>query len=95
MAHLINDEDIYSAKRQGNPIYPWDEWLDGQARMLIRGEDFQVSIGSMRAQLSTRASKAGGYFITRAFGGGKLAIKFMRPSKANAPEGNPGHSVKL
>lgn len=40
-------------------LYPWDEWLDGSAWELRQGEDFSVSVSSMKSQATIRAKKRG------------------------------------
>lgn len=37
MAKIIKDEEMPPSRN----IYPWDEWFDGQARSLEKGEDFK------------------------------------------------------
>lgn len=38
-----------SNRGPGRPSkYPWDVWLDGETRTLIRGEDFDISPASFR-----------------------------------------------
>jgi len=39
--------------------YPWDEWLDGQARRLHRGDDFNCSLVSMRGLTHQVARRRG------------------------------------
>jgi hypothetical protein len=45
MAKIIDDADFGVVRRKK---YPWDEWLDGQARELTRGIDFDNSVKSMQ-----------------------------------------------
>lgn len=44
MAERISD---LIPSRGRRPMYPWDEWMDGTARRIRRGEDFEVSAESM------------------------------------------------
>jgi hypothetical protein len=45
--------------RGGKANYPWDEWMDGQARILVKGEDFDVSIINMQNAFSGAARRRG------------------------------------
>lgn len=40
-------------------IYPWDEWTDGRAWRIRRGEDFKVSAASMATMVRLRAKADG------------------------------------
>jgi hypothetical protein len=45
---------------RGRPqLYPWDEWMDGSAWRIRRGDDFLVSATSMAAQLRIRGNRLG------------------------------------
>ncbi len=44
-------------RRKGK--YPWDEWLDGQVRLLRKGEQYSTETATMRAVASSAAKKAG------------------------------------
>lgn len=37
--------------------YPWDEWLDGSAWLLRRGDDYTITTASMRAAASRAATE--------------------------------------
>lgn len=39
--------------------YPWDEWLDGKPRKLVKGEDFQVDLKGMACQCHNVARRRG------------------------------------
>lgn len=39
--------------------YPWDEWFDGKARELARGEDFTVSTVNFRSAAVSAARRMG------------------------------------
>lgn len=43
MSRIVND-DIFTVRRNGNPKYPYNEWSDGQTRVMKRGEDFPSNI---------------------------------------------------
>jgi len=57
MAKRITKFDPVSPGR--NPIYPWDTWLDGSIWMLIQGEDFHCTPGSMIKTVRRTAHKRG------------------------------------
>jgi hypothetical protein len=40
--------------------YPWNEWLDGGAWELVRGEDFHSKLSTLRANAQVQARKRGG-----------------------------------
>jgi hypothetical protein len=40
--------------------YPWDEWLDGSAWELVRGDDFQSRLTTLRANAQAQAKRRGG-----------------------------------
>lgn len=58
MAQIV--EDNYTPKRNKpgpRPKYPWPEWLDGQRRRIVKGEDFNCTVASM-ADAIRKAAKA-------------------------------------
>jgi hypothetical protein len=40
--------------------YPWDKWLDGSVWELVRGDDFQSKLSTLRANAQSQAKKRGG-----------------------------------
>jgi hypothetical protein len=52
MAQILNT-DLKPVK------YPWEEWADGQARLLVKGEDFTCETISMISSLRKYADKVG------------------------------------
>jgi hypothetical protein len=52
------------ARRKGK--YPWDQWLDGQVRVLRRGEHYETTTPSMRAIAGDAAKREGKGLRTRA-----------------------------
>jgi hypothetical protein len=53
-------KDYTPVKKPGpEPLYPWDEWFDGNFWRLIQGEDFDCSIRSMEHQLRKKAVSKG------------------------------------
>jgi hypothetical protein len=50
----------FPAARRGRPArYPWDEWLDGQARELEHGQDFTIDRESFRKSAQIIARRRG------------------------------------
>ena len=43
----------------GVPPYDWDQWLDGSAWLLRKGEDYDIESASMRAAASRAAKERG------------------------------------
>lgn len=44
----------------GRPCkYPWDEWMDGQIRIIRRGEDYAITTTGMKAVLAHAATRYG------------------------------------
>lgn len=39
--------------------YPWDEWLDGQIRVIRRGEHFDSKVLSMQSNFHKKAEERG------------------------------------
>lgn len=57
MAERITE---FSPRRIGRPaLYPWDEWTDGHAWRITRGEDFVSSPKSMGVTLYSHARRKG------------------------------------
>lgn len=54
MAHVVGEFPA-SPRRK----YPWDEWLDGQTRLLVPGEDFDLDMGYMRTTVYGAARRHG------------------------------------
>lgn len=51
----------FTPRPDGRPaLYPWDEWLDGSAWRIRRGEDFTVAPESMATQIRNTARDRGG-----------------------------------
>ncbi len=58
MAKIIDAEDIQWGGSPGSR-YPWDEWFDGKARILAKGEDFTSQISSFRTTVYECARRRG------------------------------------
>jgi hypothetical protein len=46
-------------KSKENPLYDWDNWLDGQVWELEKGKDFTVGVTSFRSLASKTAGRRG------------------------------------
>lgn len=65
--------------------YPWDEWLDGQIRQLIAGEDFWIKRQSFRARAMQKAYDRGGVVRMANMDDGKtIVLQFVK----HEPNGN-------
>jgi len=49
----VEDSEIPAGRPQ---IYPWEDWFDGQIRMLTAGEDFDIPTESMMTYIRKTAS---------------------------------------
>jgi hypothetical protein len=56
MADVIAE---FESKKGRPPIYPWDQWADGKARRLYRGQDFFATPVSFRTMVHRRAHDMG------------------------------------
>jgi hypothetical protein len=56
--------------------YPWDQWLDGSVWELVRGEDYQSKLSTLRANAQIQAKKRGGHARSKAVtaGDGREAV---------------------
>jgi hypothetical protein len=73
----------------GGPRYDWEQWLDGTAWILRKGEDFEIEIASMRAAVSRAAKERGLTVRTKAVrdedGTEALAIQASRERAPGPP----------
>lgn len=56
MAERIDNLTPFRGRRA---MYPWEQWMDGSAWRIRRGEDFQVSAESMAQHIRNRARDRG------------------------------------
>jgi hypothetical protein len=54
---------------------PWDEWLDGQARILTKGEDFHVDIRNMQSMFTGAARSRGLKGVTAKVSDTEVAVQ--------------------
>ena len=62
--------------------YPWDSWLDGEAHILIPGEDFTTSIKSMENQIRDNAYARGLVASVRLLIDGRLLVISVSQAEA-------------
>lgn len=59
MAEVLEEYEFVS-HRVGKGSYPWDEWLDGEIRLLVRDEDYRAKKDrNFVTGAQTKASKRG------------------------------------
>jgi len=61
-------------RRGRPPIYPWDEWFDGQVHVLQQGVDFTPEPYVMQRAIGVQARRRGLPIATRRIGGGRIEI---------------------
>ena len=60
MSKVVSDFPLIPrSNRGGVRKYPWEEWSDGQVRMLTKGEEFSTSLKVMRLSIAGRARSIG------------------------------------
>lgn len=64
MARIV--DSLPPARIKSN--YPWDEWFDGRAWELVKGEDFDCEVQSMRTMAYSRARERGLHAASRIVG---------------------------
>ncbi|MDA8318846.1 MAG: hypothetical protein M0030_03395 [Actinomycetota bacterium] len=76
MAKIL-DRDVRPMTGKGNG-YPWDEWLDGQPRLLERGVDFLSGPADLRTA-AYRAAEKRGIRVRTQVAGENLEVQAIRP----------------
>lgn len=73
--------------------YPWDEWLDGQARLLEKGRDYACTDESMDKYFRLRAQMRGKTAHVRKHKRGLLvqAVCWATPAHKSSPAHIPAH----
>jgi hypothetical protein len=62
---ILSKEDALPLRVRGNSKYPWDEWFrHGVSVRIFKGEDFSVSVITMRQQIYQKAKGLGGRVAT-------------------------------
>lgn len=54
MAKVLEGHEVNEAA-SGKTRYPWNEWLDGQSRLIVAGEDYTSKEGSFSAMVRFQA----------------------------------------
>lgn len=55
MAEIV--ENFTFGRKGRKEAYPWDEWLDGQTRRLVQGQDFTCKPASMQTTIYSAAER--------------------------------------
>lgn len=55
----------FGLDRTGNTKYPWDQWTNGKAWLLVRGEDFTCGVESLRSAIHQYATRHDLSVVTR------------------------------
>ena len=67
------------AAKHSRENYPWDEWLDGNIRELVQGEDFWIKRQSFRARAMQKAYERGGTVRMANLGDDKtIVLQFVK-----------------
>jgi hypothetical protein len=62
---ILSKEDALPIRARGYNKYPWEEWFrHGQTVRIFKGEDFSVSVITMRQQIYQKAKAYGGRVAT-------------------------------
>lgn len=61
--------------------YPWDEWMDGQCRILEPGEDFEVTPRHMYSAVHAWGKKHGVRVRVQIIGGGRVQVQAVRDAE--------------
>ena len=77
MAKVMNG-GLPPTKRTTLQKYAWSEWTDGEAWLLVRGEDYTLNDEAMRAIAHVTAKRRGLTVRTRVSEEG-LVVQFSRP----------------
>jgi hypothetical protein len=59
--------------------YPWQEWLDGQPRILTQGVDFTISLVAMQRHFVRTAKERGLRGYTRVTSPTEIAVQAVAP----------------
>lgn len=74
MAKTVPD---FEFRGRGRPsIYPWDEWTDGQKRVLVQGKDFDRPVDGFRAYMYAWAKRHEKKVSTSLISETELVIQF-------------------
>jgi hypothetical protein len=85
MARIISEFPVEWRRRR----YPWQEWLDGKARVLTQGEDFTISLVAMQRHFTRTAKEQGLRGQTRIISPTEIAVQAVPPDDATADDAAP------
>jgi hypothetical protein len=86
MARIVADFAQEKPVRGRHPTYPWKEWTDGKARLLVRGEDYKAQDEGMRSYVHTYARRNNLVVRTHLDAEG-LLVQFILPVPKVAKKG--------
>jgi len=77
MSEITKDFDF---SRMGRPrLYPWDEWSDGQIRILRKGTDFDCEADSIQNGIYVYARRMGYKASTKRISWDQVACQITKP----------------
>lgn len=59
MAKILPEDSMPPRRRGRYEKYPWQDWADGQARVITQGEDYACKTRSMAVQIRQQAGARG------------------------------------
>ena len=86
MAEVLGDG--FKFRRGMRPIYPWDEWTDGQTWRIRKGVDFKVAMKAMRHAIYYTACARKLIAHTHQEGEGTLVFRFDKATAGVKQKGN-------
>lgn len=90
MAKVIEGtvEELFKRTREG--VYPWDEWLDGQVRVLEAGKDFTCKPDSIRNAFYGAAAARGLGSRTKTLPSGDVRVVASKDIPIQKRDGKSG-----
>lgn len=77
MSKIAND---FQFAKSGRPEkYPWEEWSDGQTRVITRGVDFTCEVDSIQNNIHVWARRNSLKARTQKVESDRLAFKMLKP----------------
>jgi hypothetical protein len=77
--------DTFAPSPGGRPrLYPWEDWGDGGAWRIMRGEDFQIAAPNMAALIRAEAHKRGVRATCRVIDEDTVEFQFLFPQPRQA-----------
>lgn len=73
----------FEGKRGRPPVYPWEDWMDGEIHKLYKGEDFNGEAKSFRVSAHRTAKSYGLKVHTEIVDDGEaILIEFYEPGES-------------